>query len=98
MPGILQAMNAETKKAVATRLARIEGQVRGLNQMVEQDRYCLDVVTQVRAARAALAKIEQMVLADHLGSCVEEAIVSGDPELQRRKVAELIDVFARSDR
>ncbi len=91
-------MNAETKKAVATRLARIEGQVRGLNQMVEQDRYCLDVVTQVRAARAALAKIEQMVLADHLGSCVEEAIVSGDPELQRRKVAELIDVFARSDR
>ncbi len=91
-------MKIETKKAVATRLARIEGQVRGLNQMVEQDRYCLDVVTQVRAARAALGKIEQMVLADHLGACVEEAIVSGDPELQRQKVAELIDVFSRSDR
>ena len=91
-------MKAETKKSVATRLARIEGQVRGLNQMVEEDRYCLEVVTQVRAARAALAKIEQIVLADHLGSCVEEAIVSGDPEQQRKKVAELIDVFSRSDR
>ena len=91
-------MRTETKTAVATRLARIEGQVRGLAQMVEQDRYCLDVVAQVRAARSALASGEQMILADHLGSCVEAAIVSGDPELQRRKVAELIDVFSRSDR
>jgi len=91
-------MNVETKKAVATRLARIEGQVRGLSQMVEKDRYCLDVVTQVRAARAALARIEQIVLADHLGSCVEQAIASGDPEQQRRKVAELIQVFSRADR
>ncbi|HZL00010.1 MAG TPA: metal-sensitive transcriptional regulator [Caulobacteraceae bacterium] len=91
-------MNVETKKAVATRLARIEGQVRGLSQMVEKDRYCLDVVTQVRAARAALARIEQIVLADHLGSCVEQAIASGDPEQQRRKVAELIQVFSKADR
>jgi DNA-binding FrmR family transcriptional regulator len=95
---MLQDMNSETKKSVSTRLARIEGQVRGLNQMIEQDRYCLEVVTQVRAARAALAKIEQIVLADHLGSCVEQAIVSGDPEEQRKKVAELIEVFSRSDR
>ena len=91
-------MKAETKTSVATRLARIEGQVRGLNQMVEQDRYCLEVVAQVRAARAALARIEQIVLADHLGSCVEQAIVSGDPEQQRRKVAELIEVFSRAER
>ncbi len=91
-------MNAQTKKSVATRLARIEGQVRGVGQMVDQDRYCLDVVTQVRAARSALARIEQLVLADHLGSCVEQAIVSGDPDEQRRKVAELIEVFSRSDR
>ena len=91
-------MKADTKKSVATRLARIEGQIRGLAQMVEQDRYCLDVVAQVRAARSALAKIEQMVLADHLGSCVEQAIVSGDPDEQRKKVAELIEVFSRADR
>ncbi len=91
-------MNSETKQSVVIRLARVEGQVRGLNQMVEQDRYCLDVVTQVRAARAALAKIEQIVLADHLSSCVEHAILSGDPEQQRQKVAELIEVFSKSDR
>jgi DNA-binding FrmR family transcriptional regulator len=91
-------MNAETKKSVAGRLARIEGQVRGLGLMVEQDRYCLDLVTQVRAARAALGRIEQIVLADHLASCVEQAILSGDPDRQRQKVAELIDVFSRGDR
>jgi CsoR family transcriptional regulator, copper-sensing transcriptional repressor len=88
----------ETKKSLKGRLARVEGQVRGLAQMVEQDRYCIDVVTQVRAARAALAKVEQLILSDHLGSCVEAAIVSGDPTQQRAKVAELIDVLGRRDR
>ncbi len=91
-------MNVQTKATVAGRLARIEGQIRGVAQMVEQDRYCLDVVAQVRAARSALAKVEQLVLADHLAHCVEEAIVSGDPEKQRQKVAELIEVFSRSER
>jgi DNA-binding FrmR family transcriptional regulator len=91
-------VKVETKKRLATRLARVEGQVRGLAQMVDQDRYCLEVVAQVRAARSALAKIEQMVLADHLSCCVEQAILSGDPQEQRNKVAELIDVFSRSDR
>lgn len=91
-------MTPEAKKTVKTRLARIEGQVRGLAQMVEQDRYCIDVITQVRAARAALAKVEQAILSDHLGSCVEAAIVSGDPEQQRAKVAELIEVLGRTDR
>ena len=89
-------MTPETKSTVKGRLARIEGQVRGLAQMVEQDRYCLEVIAQVRAAKAALAKVEQMVLADHLGSCVEDAIASGDPARQREKVAELIDVLGRS--
>ena len=91
-------MTPETKKRVRARLARIEGQVRGLVQMVEQDRYCLDLVAQLRAAKAALAKVEQAVLAEHLGSCVEAAVTSGDPEQQREKMAELIEVFARSDR
>jgi DNA-binding FrmR family transcriptional regulator len=91
-------MTPEAKKAVKRRLARIEGQVRGLAQMIEQDRYCIDVITQVRAARAALAKVEQAILSDHLGSCVEAAIVSGDPKQQRAKVAELIEVLGRTDR
>lgn len=89
-------MTPETKKLVKSRLARIEGQVRGLAQMVDQDRYCLDVIAQVRAAKSALAKVEQMILSDHLGSCVEDAIASGDPALQREKVAELIEVLGRS--
>lgn len=91
-------MTPETKKVVKGRLARAEGQVRGLQQMVEQDRYCIDVITQVRAARAALSKIEQLILADHLGSCVEAAIVSGDPKQQRAKVVELIEVLGRTER
>jgi DNA-binding FrmR family transcriptional regulator len=91
-------MTPETKQTVRSRLARVEGQVRGILQMVEQDRYCLDLVAQIRAAKSALAKVEQVVLADHLGSCVEAAIASGDPGKQREKVAELIDVFSRSDR
>lgn len=91
-------MTPQTKSTIKTRLARVEGQVRGLVQMVEQDRYCLDLVAQLRAAKAALAKVEQLVLTDHLGSCVEAAIVSGDPAQQREKVAELIEVFSRSER
>lgn len=91
-------MTPQTKSTIKTRLARVEGQVRGLVQMVEQDRYCLDLVAQLRAAKAALAKVEQLVLTDHLGSCVEAAIASGDPAQQREKVAELIDVFSRSER
>lgn len=91
-------MTPETKKMMKGRLARIEGQVRGLSQMIEQDRYCIDVITQVRAARVALAKVEQQILSDHLGSCVEAAIMSGDPKQQRAKVAELIEVLGRTDR
>lgn len=89
-------MTPETKNKLKGRLARVEGQVRGLSQMVEQDRYCIDVVTQVRAARAALGKVEQLILSDHLGFCVEQAILSGDPKQQREKVAELIDVLGRT--
>ena len=89
-------MTPQTKAAARRRLARIEGQVRGLSAMVEQERYCIDIVTQVRAARAALAKVEQAVLADHMESCVETAIRSGDPDEQRRRVAELLDLLGRT--
>ena len=91
-------MTPETKTKVRARLARVEGQVRGLTQMVERDRYCIEVITQVRAARAALARVEQLVLSDHLGSCVEAAIASGDPTQRRAKVAELIEVLGRTER
>jgi CsoR family transcriptional regulator, copper-sensing transcriptional repressor len=91
-------MRAEAKAAVLKRLKRIEGQVRGLVRMVEEDRYCIDVVTQISAVRAALRRAEEEVLSDHLGHCVEHAIMSGDKTDQRRKVAELMDVLKRAER
>jgi DNA-binding FrmR family transcriptional regulator len=66
--------------------------------MVDEDRYCIDVVTQIGAVRAALRRIEEEVLRDHVGHCVEHAIRSGKPEEQRRKIAELMEVFGRADR
>ena len=92
------SMQTETKAAVLKRLNRIEGQVRGLSRMVEEDRYCIDVVTQVSAVRAALRRAEEEILRDHVGHCVEHAIASGDKREQRKKIAEIIDVLGRSDR
>ena len=91
-------MQPETKSSCLRRLKRIEGQVRGLARMVEEDRYCIDVVTQLSAVRAALRKVEEEVLRDHVAHCVEHAIASGDKAGQRAKVAELMDVLARSAR
>ncbi|MEP0325060.1 metal-sensitive transcriptional regulator [Bauldia litoralis] len=91
-------MQDETKKAVSKRLSRIEGQVRGLSRMVDEDRYCIDVVTQISAVRAALRRAEDEILRDHMEHCLEGAIKSGDKADQRRKIAELIDVLARTSR
>ena len=88
-------MQTTTKAACLKRLSRIEGQIRGLTGMVEHDRYCIDVVTQIAAARAALKRVEELVLKDHVGHCVEHAIASGDRAEQRRKVAELMEVLGR---
>ena len=91
-------MQHATKAACLKRLSRIEGQIRGLAGMVRSDRYCIDVVTQVAAARAALKRVEELVLKDHVGHCVEHAIASGDPKEQRAKIAELIEVLGRTER
>jgi DNA-binding FrmR family transcriptional regulator len=88
-------MQANTKAACLKRLSRIEGQIRGLTSMVAADRYCIDVVTQIAAARAALKRVEELVLKDHVAHCVEHAITSGDRGEQRRKVAELMEVLGR---
>ncbi len=79
-----------------TRLNRIEGQVRGISRMVTEGRYCIDILTQLQAVRAALAKVETNILQDHLGKCVEGAITSGDPVEQRAKVEELVQLLERS--
>jgi DNA-binding FrmR family transcriptional regulator len=91
-------MRQEAKTSCLKRLNRIEGQVRGLARMVEDDRYCIDIVTQISAVRAALRRAEEEILEDHVGHCVEHAIASGNTAEQRKKVAELMDVLSRSQR
>ncbi len=91
-------MEAKAKTSVLKRLKRIEGQVRGLGRMVETDRYCIDIVTQISAVRAALRAVEEEILSDHVANCVEHAIASGNKAEQRRKVAELMDVLSRAAR
>ncbi|MPY68471.1 MAG: metal-sensing transcriptional repressor [Alphaproteobacteria bacterium] len=75
------------------RLGRIEGQVRGVARMIEEDRYCVDILTQIRAIQAALARVEHQVLREHLEHCVENAIASGDADEQRKKIDELVAVL-----
>jgi len=96
--GYLSIMQQDTKAAVMKRLKRIEGQIRGLARMVEDDRYCIDIVTQISAARAALRRAEEEILRDHVGHCVEHAIASGDKDDQREKIAEIMSVLSRADR
>ena len=91
-------MDKDVKDGCLRRLSRIEGQIRGVARMVEEDRYCIDVLTQIAAVRAALARVEDEVLQSHVAHCVEHAIRSGDADEQRRKVAELMDVLKRAGR
>ncbi len=72
--------------------------MRGLARMVEEDRYCIDIVTQIAAVRAALRRVEESVLRDHVDHCVRHAIASGNKAEQEQKVAELMEVLVRSDR
>lgn len=83
----------DSKKQLASRLARIEGQVRGIARMIDEDRYCIDVITQIQAVSAALHRVENMVLKDHVAHCVEHAIASGDKGTQRQQIAELLRVL-----
>ena len=94
----MDAMRKDIKTSVGKRLSRIEGQVRGLSKMVEDERYCIDIVTQISAVRAALRRVEEEVLKDHVAHCVEHAIASGSKTDQREKIAELMAVIGRAER
>ena len=91
-------MHRENKPRLLNRLNRIEGQVRGIGRMVEQDRYCIDIMTQLQAVRAALAKVETELMREHIDHCVTEAFTSGDPGDQRQKAEELVSLLQRSMR
>ena len=96
--GYIAAMRQEAKGSCLKRLRRIEGQVRGLARMVEDDRYCIDIVTQIAAVRAELRRLEEEILRDHVAHCVENAIASGNKADQRRKIEELMQVVSRAER
>ena len=86
----------ENKDKTLARLKRLEGQVRGISRMIEEDRYCVDVLTQTAAARAALKGVEKLVIEDHASHCIEHAITSGNPADQREKFSELVEIINRT--
>ncbi len=88
-------MDADTKQKVTTRLRRIAGQVAGIERMVGEDRYCVDVLLQVAAVRAALDQVGKVVLESHVETCVADALASGRPRERKQKISELMEVFSR---
>lgn len=92
------AVDAEIKRAVLTRLRRIEGQVRGLQKMVEDERYCADVLMQVSSVQEALRGVSRSLLHNHLKHCATEAIRSDDPERSEAMYEELMELVFRSTR
>ena len=87
------------KDALVKRLHRIEGQVRGIEKMVEDERYCIDILTQVAAVNTALESLAMKILDDHVNHCVAGALASGDPDVAQEKSKELLEAvqrFARS--
>jgi DNA-binding FrmR family transcriptional regulator len=90
-------MSCKFDKEIA-RMKRIEGQARGIVRMMEEERYCIDILQQMKAMEAALKAAEAKVLAIHAGHCVEEAIESGDAASQREKFSELVELFGKVSR
>lgn len=86
------------KEKTLDRLSRLEGQIRGVKGMVEDGRYCMDILAQTAAIRSAILGVEKMVLENHAAHCVETAIQSGDPEEQRAKFDELIGLLQKASR
>lgn len=84
-----------SRQAIVRRLNRIEGQVKGLSRMLESNRYCIDILHQIQATKAALTKVETELLRAHARECVDEALKQGSLEAQREKIVELVDLFER---
>jgi CsoR family transcriptional regulator, copper-sensing transcriptional repressor len=83
------------KDALKRRLHRIEGQVRGIERMVDEDRYCIDILTQVAAVRTAIERLGFEILEDHVSHCVQAALASGDERSATAKSAELLAAVER---
>jgi len=87
-------MDESMKRNVSDRLRRIEGQVRGVLRMVEEDRYCMDILAQTRSVASALRKVEDLVMENHLQTCVKEAMRSDDNDRQEEIIEEVMTVLS----
>ena len=88
-------MNYASHRNCLTRLRRIEGQTRGIARMVEEGRYCIEILTQIQAVSAALKRVEDQILREHVEHCVEHALKSGNEAEKHAKIDELLTVFSR---
>ncbi len=86
---------AQRKPAILRRLSRIEGQVRGVRRMVEDGRYCIDILTQIEAFKAAMARVQDEILDAHLDHCVPDALEGQDPAARRAKIDEVVELLRR---
>ena len=91
----MSASSSDSRQAIVRRLNRIEGQVKGLSRMLESERYCIDILHQIQATKAALTKVETELLRAHARECVDEALEEGSLDEQREKIVELVDLFER---
>ena len=92
---LTKMLNERQKRSVANRLRRIAGQIDGVRKMVDQDRYCVDILNQTAAITAALRVVEQMIMENHLNTCVAEAMRSNDQDEQREKTAEIMQIIGK---
>ncbi len=88
-------LSEETKAKALARLRRIEGQVQGIQRMVEEEKYCVDILLQLAAVEGALEQVQKLLLGRHIESCVADAMRSGSERERQRKIEELLDVFSR---
>jgi DNA-binding FrmR family transcriptional regulator len=86
-------MNDQTRKDVNARLKSVAGHINGISKMVEDDRYCIDIIKQIQAAQAALSRVAEMILDNHLHTCVTTAIQGDSPDERERVLAEIVQVF-----
>lgn len=86
---------AKSDPKLLSRLSRVEGQIRGISRMVEEERYCIDILNQMQAVKAALKQIEQQILKGHAAHCVAHAVRHGGIKEQQKKFDELVELFGR---
>lgn len=92
---MFQPMKSDTREQVQKRIRRISGQVAGIERMIEEDRYCVDVLHQVAAVRAALDGVGKLILRSHIETCVSDALISGRPKDRAEKIDEIMEVFSK---